>query len=350
MQHIFGYKDNLKKPVYNWFPYKEGFSYKLVDYVWERVGKPPFISDPFMGSGTTLLRAKELGINSYGTDVSPLAYFVTYTKTKNWNFTEKDKEEVKTLSLKNIEGEVNIPFELFPLERAFPPRNWQALKKLRWWVEQKTELHLLALITSAMKCSFIYKDGGVLKIRKRPVPDLFKTFKRTLLRMMDESSLIKGPEPELELKSALEYNKKTPLILTSPPYLNNIDYTKVYGVELALLTLSRNVSNIRGEMMASFIKRKTQSQGSIPIKEAYFQESKIALERFYESLEEGGFLYYNISNSILNGEYIEVDTMLMELMEEIGFKDVKIVKKILRNTKIDGKIYRARESLIEAKR
>ncbi|NPA22066.1 MAG: site-specific DNA-methyltransferase [Candidatus Micrarchaeota archaeon] len=349
MHHIFGYHDNLKRPVYNWFPYKEGFSWRLVDYAWELAQKPPKISDPFMGSGTTLLRAKELGLQSYGSDVSPLAYFVTYTKTKNWEFTEQDKEEVRKLDISKLKP-INIYFELFPLSRAFPPQNWEELKRLRWWVEQKTELHLLALITSAMKASYIYKDGGVLKIRKRKVPRLFPLFKRTLLRMMDESALIRGPEPKVELKSALEYDEPTPMILTSPPYLNNIDYTKVYGVELALLTLQKDVSEIRGRMMSSFIRKKIEGEGNLPIKEQYFKDSEKALARFYENLEPGGYLFYNVSNSILNGEYIEVDTKLMEIMESLGYKDVKIVKKIMRNTKIDGKLYRARESLIMARR
>jgi hypothetical protein len=40
----------------------------------------------------------------------------------------------------------------------------------------------------------------------------------------------------------------------------------------------------------------------------------------------------------------------MKIMRNIGFKDVKIVEYVVRNTKINGKLYRVRESLIVASR
>ncbi len=339
---LFNYRDNLIRPVYNWYPYKEGFSWRLVDRCLSLAKTKidvNYIGDPFMGSGTTLLRSKELGIKSYGTDVSPFAYLLSYVKTNDWNL------EYDIPSLDKIDGEVDIYFELFPLSRAFSKTNYDILKRLRYWVENKTELHLLALIRAAMESSYIYKDGGVIKIRPRPTPNLFNRFKKHFSRMIDEK--IEGVKPELEMKSAFEFDKPVDIIITSPPYLNNIDYTKIYGVELALTTLNQDYRIIRGRMMTSFIKSKTDGTGILPIKQKYLEESLELFYRFYDILK-GGILFYNVSNSIINGVYYEIDLELMKLMEKVGFKDVKIVEYVNRNTKIDGKIYRIRESLIMA--
>ncbi|MEM2054355.1 MAG: DNA methyltransferase [Candidatus Anstonellales archaeon] len=346
---MFNYLDNLKRPVYNWYPYKEGFSWRLIDRCISLASQYidiHSIGDPFVGSGTTLLRAKELNIKSYGVDISPFAYLLSYTKTRNWNFSEQDIQEVQELNIEDIDGEVEIFFELFPLSRAFSKSNYKMLKKLRYWVETKTELHLLALIRAAMEVSYIYKDGGVIRIRKRNTPSLESIFKKHLIRMMNER--IVGILPEVEMKSAFEFDRSVDIIITSPPYLNNIDYTKIYGVELALTTLRRDYSTIRGRMMSSFIRKDVDSDSILPIKTKYLEESFELFRRFRDLLH-GGILFYNVSNSIINGIYYEIDVELMRLMEEAGFREVKIVDSIVRKTNINGKLYRARESLIMAR-
>lgn len=345
---IFNYLDNFKRPVYNWYPYKEGFSWRLIDYCLNLVKDKidvNVIIDPFMGSGTTLLRAKELNIASYGMDISPFSYLLSYVKTADWNFNEADIKEIEQLKIEDINDEIDIYFELFPLNRAFSPKNYSALKKLRYWVEQKTELHLLALIRAAIENSYIYKDGGVIKISKRKTGDILKSFKIYAKKMMNEKII--GLKPEVELKSAFELNRRGDIIITSPPYLNNIDYTKIYGVELAITTLKRDYYKIRGEMMSSFIKNKLNNYSILPIKQAYLEESLKLFYIFYKVLK-GGVLFYNVSNSIINGIYYEIDKELMELMQIAGFKDVKIVYSIARKTNINGKLYRVRESLIMA--
>ena len=43
------------------------------------------IFDPYMGSGTTLVESKTKGINCIGTDINPLARFMSTVKTTNFN-------------------------------------------------------------------------------------------------------------------------------------------------------------------------------------------------------------------------------------------------------------------------
>ncbi|MCS7122839.1 MAG: site-specific DNA-methyltransferase, partial [Candidatus Micrarchaeota archaeon] len=342
------YRDNIGKPVYGWYPYKEGFSWRLVDRCLELASRKidvGSIGDPFMGSGTTLLRAKELGFRSYGVDVSPFAYVLTKAKVSDWNFSQRDIEEVRELDLDRIDGEVDVWFELFPLNRAFSDMNYRALRKLRYWVENRTEVHLIALIRAAMESSYVYKDGGVLKIRKSKKPYILHLFKKYLIRMMGET--VKGPIPEIELGSAFSFSRHVDVIITSPPYLNNIDYTKVYGIELALTTLGRDWRDIRGRMMTSFIRSKVTGESMLPVKQRYLEESYDLFQRFYRILN-GGVLFYNVSNSVVNGIHYEIDRELMGLMENAGFREVRIVDSIVRKTVIDGKMYRVRESLIMA--
>src|ERR1700679_3453690 len=73
------FRDSLKAPVHGWFTYPAGFSYKAVEHTIKRekliVGKD-VIYDPFMGSGTTNLVARSMGINSVGVEAHPFVYFI----------------------------------------------------------------------------------------------------------------------------------------------------------------------------------------------------------------------------------------------------------------------------------
>ncbi|MCK6585001.1 MAG: hypothetical protein L6Q49_18040, partial [Anaerolineales bacterium] len=80
------FKDSLRAPIHRWFTYPAGFSYKAVEHSIERfnIELGQTIYDPFMGSGTTNLVAKILGINSVGTEAHPFVYRVARAKL-NWD-------------------------------------------------------------------------------------------------------------------------------------------------------------------------------------------------------------------------------------------------------------------------
>ncbi len=68
------FRDSLKAPVHGWFTYPAGFSYKAVEHSLAVsglcVGRDT-VYDPFMGSGTTNLVAKQVGFHSTGVEAHP---------------------------------------------------------------------------------------------------------------------------------------------------------------------------------------------------------------------------------------------------------------------------------------
>ena len=98
------FKDSLKAPIHRWFTYPAGFSYKAVENSILKAGlhKGDTIYDPFMGSGTTNIVAKELGINSYGIEAHPFVFPITKCKM-NW---EIDYQTIQR-SLRDIRDFIN---------------------------------------------------------------------------------------------------------------------------------------------------------------------------------------------------------------------------------------------------
>lgn len=85
------FKDSLKAPVHRWFTYPAGFSFKAVEHSLEMFGIHPgqTVYDPFMGSGTTNVTAKTLGINSVGVEAHPFVFKIAEAKL-NWAINAHD--------------------------------------------------------------------------------------------------------------------------------------------------------------------------------------------------------------------------------------------------------------------
>ena len=123
-KNLSGFVENKRLPIYNWLYYKEGFSAQIVFDLIERfdLKKGQTILEPFCGSGTTLLAAKEKGINSVGFDVLDIAVFASAVKTRDYS---KVIDELKGSleDLKNVpKRKQKIRIKEKIILRAFPER------------------------------------------------------------------------------------------------------------------------------------------------------------------------------------------------------------------------------------
>ena len=77
------FKDCRRAPVHRWFEYPAGYSYRFVESKLRgeglRAGSST-VADPFAGSGTTSLAARQYGADSVCTEAHPLVWWVARTK------------------------------------------------------------------------------------------------------------------------------------------------------------------------------------------------------------------------------------------------------------------------------
>ena len=128
-------------------------------------------------------------------------------------------------------------------------------------------------------------------------------------------------------------------VITSPPYLNFVDYTKVYALELSLLLSSTKEfeelrrKSIRSHIGAEYseektpklesalsrVTRKTRDDKIPPIVEGYLGDLYMALDETERILEPGAAAVYVVGNATLPGVSVDVDLILAEMAEQIGF-------------------------------
>jgi DNA modification methylase len=362
---------NKVLPIYNWFYYKEGFSRDLVMNLLGmfRPGRKEWVLDPFCGTGTTLLSCLESGVNSIGFDVHPAAVFSSRAKTREYDAGVLENELNRVLGAKYQRPRVSVRHPV--IKKVFPPRLLEQVIFFRDHIMQTAdraarEFLILALMNVSMRCSYVWKDGAVLKIRKKPIPPVRGMLKRQARRMLgDLRGFERGDSRAVadfgDSRAIRLVDESVTGIITSPPYLNKIEYTKIYGIENELflekmsfrepvrtyigLTLEKLEKN--AGLLADALDYEVVNwlpQESCP----YFVDMMQSIREMYRVCKPGARIGIVVGNGCFPDRVVESDILLSRIAETAGFEIERIIvlNKRWCTRKRTEKVGMARESLL----
>ncbi len=330
---------NKKLPVYNWFYYKEGFSRDLVFRLIEKfkLEKGDTVLDPFCGAGTTLLACRQKGLESAGFDVQSSAVFAATVKTRDYDLNALDdagKELLKARFEKPDWGTTSAF-----VRRAF---NGHTLDDVLFFRDRIMQVRdnavrdflMLALINVTMKCSYAWKDGAVIKIRKHPVPPLRKLLKRQLRYMLRDVKGFRCTEAGCRVGFGDARKMKLPdssvdAVITSPPYLNKIEYAKIYSIEDELFFSGMGLTPLRSHIgmdpekalaEKSKLEDITDVSGFNPQATAYFSDMHEVIKELRRVCRDGAKLGIVVGNGCFPDGVVDSDVILSRMAEHAGFK------------------------------
>ena len=362
LSNLISPRKDINRPVYNWHSFKHSYSKELVDNLIKefQIKKGAWVMDSFCGGGTTLLACKEAGINSAGFDILPFSVFLSNVKTRNYNVKELKNEKAKFSLNKNVSLSIpaltNIPIA----QKAFTSDVRTELIRIKQRVEEidnrnVRDFYNLGLLSILESVSNTSKSGGFLRIVERKVKSntVSKLFNLRIESMITDvqqfNSLYKWKAVSTfakncdarELKTKRKYNA----IITSPPYPNRHDYSRIYSLEMLFDFVSNNddLKKIRYETLRShvearkkyeaceYIKPKTLSDLIEKVKrngvnnpqvigmlEGYFEDMYLAIKQMSNKLDDKGKIALVISNVRFAGINIPVDKILSEMGEQVG--------------------------------
>jgi predicted RNA methylase len=369
------FSDNGNRFIHRWSPYVQGFSASFVETILNRyqIGKQDCVLDPFVGCGTVLVCARLRGAKSIGVDLMPLMAFASKVKTR-WNLDVKEIEAnlKKIRELLKEELHITPPF-LRETYRQFDEKvltNLLKLKQSIWSIENQhvRELFQLAFASSLIDCSRLKRSPCLSYVKEKMVaPDApFITFEKKVKQMISDLSQVQrrqhewGPEPQvisLDAKEVKYEPESVDITITSPPYVNGMDYVINYKIEMAWLDMVKSYAelkmlknkmvacdNLCKKVVQEFSKRnlklcdewldniierinnKISEKGNYRrndmhlIVQKYFDDIYPVFKNVYEGLKPNGRFIIVIGDSLIAGTYIPTDLILARIGKKIGFK------------------------------
>jgi DNA modification methylase len=229
------------------------------------------VLDPMMGSGTVLAVARSKGHHAIGIDIDPLAVLISRVWTTAVNPTEAKEKAVEVLD------RARTIFATLPTRNAYPSHADDETRGfIAFWFDPYARRQLVSLalaishvrdvvIREVLWCGFsrliITKQSGASlamdlshsrphkSFEKAPVKPFDKfllAVDRVVANCIDNRSSGRGPATrthEGDARALPLGNASIDLVLTSPPYLNAIDYFRCS--KFSLIWMGYSVSELR---------------------------------------------------------------------------------------------------------
>lgn len=348
-------------PIHNWFVFPHSFSDVLVNSLIDhwKLNEESRIYDPFVGAGTTLLTAKGRHIAAIGSDISPLSVFVTNTKVAPYNL---GKLEGTWKKIQQAMKGLNLPprLERTPfLTKALELETHSYLAGVRRVIESHAEgaekrFFVLALLRVLPHYSRALPDGGWFRwrrVRSRAdtVPVRFARAVNDMIADLrsGETNGLKGGwyAYKHDARLALEGHGDFDAVISSPPYPNRHDYTRIFTTELLFQFLDDSgLKKLRYGNLRSHVEARTvpcdvngwkppksarvvlDAMDDVPDKRVprmirgYFEDMHLTLAALKMVVRRGGHIALVVGNVQHAGVHVPVDSILADLGGQVGLE------------------------------
>lgn len=295
----------------HWFyPYKAKFHPQMIKALinWMGLKEGDTLLDPMVGSGTALVEAKTIGVNSIGVDISSLCTLISRVKCnlldlkpenlksvdkkKVFNFFDKRIKRISEFVPSSVKNELDISdervFEFYQLCYMYALSDYTYVKRDMW------------------KAFNNNLDKILLTIK------IFDQLKRELNFKLGDVEVKEGDARKLKL------NKKIDGIITSPPYSIAVDYIKndLHALEfmnIDVRDLRKNMVGLRGKGEEKILN--------------YWNDMKLVFENMHNSLRKSKFCVVLVGDVTYNGKKLPIHKKFVEMAEDVGFRCVDIIRR-----------------------
>lgn len=239
------------------------------------------VFDPFSGSGTTLIQANELKVNSVGCDISAFNVLLTQAKSKHY-LIEQARREINAILMRTLQSDKTIFNTNEFLSTWYAPQALNELLTYRELIQDFENQEILKIILSRAARSarltthfdldfpknpqtepyHCYKHNRICK----PTETAFKFLKRysiDTIKRLEQFSIIRTDSEinAIHGDSRFIFPGRIDGVITSPPYVGLIDYHEQHRYAYELLELEdRSSEEIGSASKKTSLAAKTEYQ------------------------------------------------------------------------------------------
>lgn len=360
-------KDLRSAPRHRWFYFPHSYSYRLVNSVMDHWDLPSdgIVVDNFSGSGTTLLAARERGLTALGFDLSPLSVTVGAAKVASYS----EPALARAFSKITAAATADSPQVPDRLSRAFTAAElreiFTLLGPIRTLRPATRSFFVVALLSTVREFSRAVPDGGWFRWQEWPdrSTEIRNAFQDMVSLMMSDVQALNWSESDCTASARRADARHLPInssfidgLITSPPYANRHDYSRVFHIELLLLgEAESDVMNLRHRSIRSHVEAKSprgfgrrlkayrppallnETLQALPANtdkrverflRGYFEDIYLSLVEVARVLRPGGHAAYVLGNVRHAGVMVPVDEITAELARqaELEFEAAWVIR------------------------
>lgn len=305
------------------------------------------VLDPFCGSGTTLVEARRLGRHAVGIDANPLACLISRTKANTISELEAESLRQLTAAIEQVAQATSIGrLPLFPDLPALPGTiQRHTFEGIDEWFDEYVidelsfikekclalaeakarQLALVAFSSIIVTVSRQDSDTRYVRREKNIKPgDTLQLFSRALRQAIQYAlEFSREIDPKLSTRvyeaNVLETPEVGPvdLVVCSPPYPNAYSYHLYHRTRM--LWLDMDQPKFKRQEIGSHRKYSSKSVNGANV-ETFRLELRTILAWLKRQLRPNRHACFVIGDSILKGETIKNDELLIEVAGEVGFQ------------------------------
>ena len=376
----------------------EDFAHAVIH---EYTDKGSVVLDPFVGAGTTVLESVLSNRDAIGIDVDPIACRISRVLTSHFDVphlvtaTADLRERLRTFeSLIDSDpavyeklgpgstfalgsSEFRVP-DVAAIAYWFDPSHMATLSIIREAVACERNPLIRQAFEVAISSCIIRKWPNTLSyardidhsrphrpkiLRAQSVSEQFGLFHRvvgrvhdTILGIQENLTSIKSSAKILEgdailLLSALD-SDSIDFVLTSPPYLNAIDYPRAH--KFSQWWLSPQAAPLgRPEYIGLRQSKANDTNGNClladhPLTElfspfwdmpiyrnisSYIADLVAVIDQLHRVVKAKANVVFVVANNVIGGEVFPVSAVIEELMKRSGFSSVEVTRRTIKNTR-----------------
>jgi tRNA G10 N-methylase Trm11 len=357
-------RQNKNTPIYDWYIYPHSFARGLVHYLLDELSieQGSSVLDPCVGAGSTILACKERGVSAVGYDILPLSVLITNVKTRDYNVQALKNDWTELLSRDWSSQSIKVLPDMAFFTHAYDTQVLNRILQVREAINQidnveHREFYLLGLTSILGELSKTAKSGGWLRWRDNchSTPgDVEALFKARIKKMLDDLSLHAITSPSSGFWQAHQGDARSlpegelyDAIITSPPYPNRHDYTRIFVLELIIpfILTEDSLKHLRYNTLRSHVEAKSYgnddsyappqklsdllkmlnaaSLNNLQVPRmvyGYFEDMYLMLRGLFQRTKTGGSVAFVLGNVRFGGVTIPVDEIVAEIGEQVGFK------------------------------
>lgn len=359
------------------------------------------VLDPFVGAGTGVLEGVLSGRNAIGIDIDPIACRISRVLTSSLDvpyFTKATRhlqDKLKMYEQRLLDRPAILPnlapgesFDLGPttlvipnepaLTHWFAPSHMATLSVICKMVDEEPDMHVREVFEVAISSSIIRKWPNTLSyamdidhsrphrprdVAPQPIEKQFALFDRVLLRVTETVCNLQGLlhssgahaivlEGDSERKLSLLKRESANFILTSPPYLNAIDYPRAHkfaqwwlpslgGAMKRADYIGLRTSKAEDRAKESLLALPSVTKLFVPFEGMpiyrnilqYVRDIAGVVIELHRVLMCNSTIVFVVADNVISGTVFPVSQIIKELFVQYGFSAVTVAERPIKSTR-----------------